>query len=203
MDTMAPDNSFEVEETSSPASVAMPPERREALLAEAVTYHVYFSSCIRRSHSYFKPEDIEEVMQEVYLILIRKIGRFRGDAQLRTWMHRIVSNAAKAHAMRHYRPDRAQKSLDPTDEEIDPNESIVPVVSLAQGEVVSKVRECLVELANKAPMYFDVLLLRDVQGLSGSDTCEMLDIGEPAMKSRLHRARTMLRDIMDQHHLAP
>jgi RNA polymerase sigma-70 factor (ECF subfamily) len=59
-------------------------------------------------------------------------------------------------------------------------------------------------IAELAPEYREVLVLRDLEGMAGSEVCEALGIGEAAMKSRLHRARRQVRDfLIANHHLDP
>lgn len=155
-------------------------------------------------------EDAEEVMQDVFLTLSRKIDTFEGRAALGTWIYRVTANAA----LLKRRGKRAQ--LEVSLEEHLPaykedghragersyllaDWSGTPESELLEGEaraVLSRAIDGLPET------YRAVLILREVEELSNEEAAEIL--GEPvsAVKSRLHRARMALREQLTQH-LAP
>ncbi|GAA2095736.1 sigma-70 family RNA polymerase sigma factor [Streptomyces albiaxialis] len=125
------------------------------------------------------PEDAEDAAQEALIILYRKIGMLRASGALASWMFRIVRNEclrrARALARGHPRhppvPDAAVESAE--DE------------ALRRLEV-SRTAEAIAALPADQRQ---VLIMRDVQGLSGRMVADALGLSTAAMKSRLHRAR--------------
>ena len=145
--------------------------------------------------------DAEEVVQDVLVAVTNKIDRFRGEANLSTWIHRIAVNAALMHKRRN-RSGRSV-SLDearPAVEDRDSSEartrheqSMDP--SLRQ-EVWHKVWNAVDDLDDK---YRSVFILRDVEGLSTEEAARTLGLKIPAVKSRLHRARNSLRQSLGEY----
>jgi RNA polymerase sigma-70 factor, ECF subfamily len=147
--------------------------------------------------------DAEDVTQDVLLQVVRKLDTFRGEAQISTWLHRVTVNAALAY--RQKRATRQQReSPEPTDElletaapetavkrwNVSPDE---PVLAAEQHEVIEKAIEQLPE------PFRDVYLLADVEGLPNAEIGEMLGLSVAAVKSRLHRARMRMRDLLAPH----
>ena len=142
------------------------------------------------------PMDAEEVAQDVMVAVWSKIDRFRGDASLTTWIHRIAVNRALMHKGR----DRAALylSLD-VDRTVRSNPQ-GPAVGDArthklvdptlQGEFWAMVWQAVDRLDDN---YRVVFVLRDVEGMTTAETARALGLRVPAVKSRLHRARKALR----------
>jgi RNA polymerase sigma-70 factor (ECF subfamily) len=146
--------------------------------------------------------DAEDVTQDVLLQVIRKLGTFRGDSQLGTWLHRVTVNAALAH-----REKRANRQKHEVGEAIDeiaqpaPGSPMSPWGQLPEEPVLAAEQQELIDKAiNALPEPFrDVYVLADVEGLPNSTIAEMLDLSVPAVKSRLHRARLRMRDQLAPH----
>lgn len=143
------------------------------------------------------PMDTEEVAQDVFLTVFDKIDTFRGDASFGTWIHRIAVNAA----LMHRRRDRAgvDVSLEETMPAFHDNGHIAVDVAdwseqaddpALRSEARAVIQKAVDALDSK---YRVVFLLRDVEGFTTQETAEILDLGIPAVKSRLHRARLYLR----------
>jgi RNA polymerase sigma-70 factor, ECF subfamily len=160
-------------------------------------YRVAFG--ITRSHG-----DAEEVVQDVFVTLFRKIDSFEGRAALGTWLYRVAANAAliKRRGKRaevevhledyvptfksdgHREGDRAMLLAD---------WSGTPERELLSGEA----REILEEgLALLPDHYRAILVLRDVEELSNEEVAEALGESVASVKSRLHRARMALREVL-------
>jgi RNA polymerase sigma factor (sigma-70 family) len=125
------------------------------------------------------PEDAEDAAQEALIVLYRKIGTLRATAALGSWMFAIVRNEcvrrARLKLSRHSFPAVAEPSAEDA--------------ALARLEI-----ERIVDsIAGLPPEQRAVLVLRDIQGLSGAATAQALGLSRPAMKSRLHRGRETLR----------
>jgi RNA polymerase sigma-70 factor (ECF subfamily) len=134
-------------------------------------------------------EDARDVVQETYLRAYKGIGKFRGDAQLSTWLYRITANCA-ANQLGRRRRHRHEELLD---------DAPVPDRSperdpVARAEAAS-LRERLTEaLEDLPPRLRAVIVLRDVYDLPHEAIAEELGISTSAAKVRLHRARRKLRE---------
>ena len=142
-------------------------------------------------------EDAEEVTQDVLMKVYRKIGAFRGDAALSSWIYRITFNTA----MSRLRSTRASRTAEQTHDapladggEQAPHEQ-ADWSSLADDAVMrSQMRERLVSALTLLPSVYRIpVLLRDIQGLSTEEASAVLRVKPQTLKSRLHRGRLMLR----------
>jgi len=149
----------------------------------------------RLAHSIVRdPMDAEEVVQDVLLTIAAKLDRFRGDANLSTWIHRIAVNTA----LMHRRRKRAVTvPLDEARPAVELAEANAAQAGFSQAmdptlrtELWEKVWEAVDGLGEK---YRGVFILRDVEGLSTEEAARALGLKVPAVKSRLHRARHALR----------
>ncbi|MGH2952746.1 MAG: RNA polymerase sigma factor [Solirubrobacterales bacterium] len=139
-------------------------------------------------------DEAQEVTQEAFLRAWRNIGQFEGRSRFFTWLYRIGINEAKRRAAR--RPPATVVSLD--DEPIPeaPDWSQAPETRLAQTDL----RALLEDAIRALPIeYRAPIILRDVEGLSTLQAAEVMDLGEAAFKSRLHRARLAVRRALDEY----
>ncbi len=138
--------------------------------------------------------DAEDAVQEAFLSAFRSLRRFRGEANPHTWLYRITVNAA----LQRVRERRPQEYLD---------DSIGPVrpsgdwsASVEDAATAAELRERVeVALGRLPPDYRTAVILRDVEGLSTVEAAQVLEIGEAALKSRLHRGRILLRQYLDEY----
>ena len=148
-------------------------------------------------------EDARDAVQEAFISAVRGLDRFEGEAQLGTWLHRIVVNAAlmKVRA-RKRKPEEPIEALLPVYQEdghpVEPFRSWAEPADAAmeRREVRAIVRRCIDRLPET---YRTVLLLRDIEGLDTEETAKVLGITPNAVKIRLHRARQALRTLLDPH----
>jgi RNA polymerase sigma-70 factor (ECF subfamily) len=141
-------------------------------------------------------DEAQEVTQEAFLRAWRSIGRFEGRSRFFTWLYRIGFNEAKRRAAR--RPPVAVVSLDDEPIPAAPDWSQEPATRLAQADL----RRVLEEAIRALPLeYRTPIVLRDVEGLTTRDAAEVMELGEGAFKSRLHRARLAVRRALDEHFL--
>lgn len=140
-----------------------------------------------------------DVVQDAFLSAYKAIGKFRGDAMFSTWLYRIVVNVSKNHMKQiRVRLRREGPSIDvprETEEGELMNDPPDPAPSVAEQfekkEVQAKVQSCISSLDNE---YREVLVLRDIQGFSYGEISYILKIPDGTVKSRLFRARDVLKD---------
>jgi RNA polymerase sigma-70 factor (ECF subfamily) len=136
--------------------------------------------------------DAADVVQDAYLRAFRSIGRFRGDASVRTWLYRIVANSAAN--LRRSRPT-APWAIDEALEIADPRVDRDPGLVAERHEE----RTVVVEALRKLPFALRaVVVLRDIYDLPHEAIAVELGISSSAAKVRLHRARKLLRIDLDR-----
>lgn len=145
------------------------------------------------------PEDAEEVTQDVLLKVYRKIGAFRGDSALSSWIYRITFNTAMSR-LRTLKPERAaqhrERNRDGQDEgrqtTVQPADwSHMPDEELLRAQLRRAVMAAIQDLP---PIYREPVMLRDIQGLSTEEASTRLHVKDQTLKSRLHRGRLLLRE---------
>jgi RNA polymerase sigma factor (sigma-70 family) len=124
------------------------------------------------------PEDAEDAAQEALIVLYRKIGTLRAAAALASWMFRIVRNECIRRSRLALRKPDPAATVEPSAED----------AALARLEV-ERIVDSIAALPAEQRA---VLVLRDIQGLSGAATAQALGLSRAAMKSRLHRGREAL-----------
>jgi RNA polymerase sigma-70 factor (ECF subfamily) len=148
-------------------------------------------------------EDAEEVAQDVLMKVYRKIGAFRGDAALSSWIYRITFNTAMSR-LRTGRQSRAaeQKRHEIPSSEEAPRGFPEPAdwSSLADDQVLRReMRERLLKALTHLPQVYRIpVLLRDIQGLSTEEASAILRVKPQTLKSRLHRGRLILREHLSE-----
>jgi RNA polymerase sigma-70 factor (ECF subfamily) len=141
--------------------------------------------------------DAEDVTQDVLLQVVRKLDTFRGQAGLSTWLHRVTVNAALAHRRKQAR--RRERQTDaPLEAFLTPRAAApeAPEDRLLRRETQQLVERAIGRLPE---IYRDVYVLADVEGLANAEVGGLLGLSLPAVKSRLHRARLMMRDALAFH----
>jgi RNA polymerase sigma-70 factor (ECF subfamily) len=143
--------------------------------------------------------DAEEVLQDSYLRAFAHLGEFRGDAALSTWLSRIVINEALG---RLRRPRASTVSLDAlpasaADIIVFPSNvrQDDPERTMAQREILQLVERAIDDLPDT---FRTVLVARQIEGMSVEETAELLSIKPETVKTRLFRARELLRVQIDR-----
>jgi RNA polymerase sigma-70 factor (ECF subfamily) len=144
-------------------------------------------------------EDAEEVTQDVLYKVHRKVGTFRGDAALSSWIYRITFNAAMSR-LRSARYQRARDEdrrtpADGEDPTLSPRTDIADWTNMAdEGLLRSQLRQRVFRAILALPaIYRAPVMLRDIQGMSTEEASAMLRVKDQTLKSRLHRGRLILR----------
>ncbi len=139
------------------------------------------------------PEDAKDVLQDTLLSMARGVRDFRGASSVSTWLYTIARSFCIKKRRRSKFAPHPEQSLDTELEEqgrqfVDAGRT--PDEALASKRVEQALEKAIRDLE---PMYREVLLLRDVEGLSAAEVAEVLGVSVQAVKSRLHRARLAVR----------
>jgi RNA polymerase sigma-70 factor (ECF subfamily) len=147
--------------------------------------------------------DAEDVTQDVLLQVVRKLGTFRGDANLTTWLHRVTVNAALAHRRKRVTREH-RETPDPLEVFTESGyhaHAVKPWSATPDRQALKRETTELIEKAIRElpELYRDVYVLADVEGLPNQEIGEMLGLSLSAVKSRLHRGRLLMRDALAPH----
>jgi len=146
-----------------------------------------YSLCLRMTRV---PADAEDLTQDVFLLLFRKISSFRRESAFSTWLHRLVTNVAFMHLRKKSRP---QVSLD------DPGPSPDEPVRREVGDHDLRLKGCIDRItleraiAKLPPGYRAVYALYELQGYGHHEIAEIMNWSVGNSKSQLHKARRKLR----------
>jgi RNA polymerase sigma-70 factor (ECF subfamily) len=171
-------------------------ERALADLADAYGAKIY-----QLAFRYLRnKEDAEEVTQDVLFKVYRKVGEFRGDAALSSWIYRITFNAAMsrlrtARFQREQEYDRQQAAIGDGETSAPVRLDIADWSQMAdEGVLRSQLRRRVFKAILALPVIYRApVMLRDIQGMSTEEASAMLKVKDQTLKSRLHRGRLILR----------
>lgn len=147
--------------------------------------------------------DAQDVVQEAFLNMYRKLDSFKGDSQFGSWMYRVVVNAALMRLRKRKR--LGEVSVDDENGEVREDEycaGSIPEwrmhadVAIENQELRQKIIEAVDALA---PKYQTVFVLKEIEGLKLDEIAEVLDLSVGGVKSRLHRARLQLRASLESY----
>jgi RNA polymerase sigma-70 factor (ECF subfamily) len=146
------------------------------------------------------PAEACDVVQEVFLKIFRKIGSFRGESALKTWIYRIAVNEAHNHSRWHGRHHRDQVGLDGDEETWGLSDRLASAGGSPYDYVLDQERHQMLQaaLAELNPVFRSVLVLRDVEDLSYEEIAEILQLPLGTVKSRILRGREALRKAMER-----
>ncbi len=148
-------------------------------------------------------DEAQDAVQEAFLSAFRSIERFEGGSRVSTWLHRIVVNASLMRMRsRKRRREKAIEDLLPAFQDDGHHKNPpgrwreTPSAGLESEETRAVVRARIDELPEA---YRIVLVLRDIEGLDTEETAKLLEMTTGAVKTRLHRARLALRELLEPH----
>lgn len=146
-----------------------------------------YSLCLRMMGN---PTGAEDLTQEVFTTLYRKIGSFRGESQFTTWLHRMTVNQV----LMHFRKSSTKNELT-TDEGETPIQIVQGTENASRMPIVDRIAlERAIE--QLSPGYRSVFILHDVEGHEHEEIGRMLGISAGTSKSQLHKARLKLRGLI-------
>lgn len=142
-------------------------------------------------------EDAADVVQDAFLNAFTSLSSFKGDSEFFTWLYRIAFNTAIS-LKRKKRPTVSLEAtrangdggLDPDD----PSDYIRPGAALERSEEEQQLHAALARLSHE---HREALVLKDIDGLKYEEMAEILGVPVGTVRSRLHRARTELRDLLE------
>ena len=139
-------------------------------------------------------EDVEDAMQQAYVNAYTHLGQFAGRARFSTWLTRIALHEAIARARR--RGTRMESGLAGEEGREDEDVRLAAADPSPEHKAFSAELRTLLEEAIDAlpPGYREVFMLREVEGLSTSEAADSLELTDEAVKTRLHRARALLKE---------
>ena len=191
--------------------------RDEAAFAELIER--YHTSLVRLAMSFVSSRAVaEEVAQEAWVGVLKGIDRFEGRSSLRTWIYRILTNTAKTRAQREARsiPFASLGGDGEDGPAVDPDRFLpaddahwaghwasfprrwddLPEARLLGGETQDVIRQAIERLPYNQG---EVIRLRDVEGFSSAEVCELLSLSEANQRVLLHRARTKVRAALESY----
>ena len=156
--------------------------------------HVY-SVCLRMVGNTTEAEDLT---QEVFLLLLRKIHTFRGESAFSTWLHRLAVNLVLMRLRRKSPPIvPIEATLGPDDETVSPSIDIGVPDLLLEGSID---RINLERCIQRLPVgYRTIFVLHDIEGYKHNEIAEILGRSVGDSKSQLHKAHTRLREQLHEH----
>jgi RNA polymerase sigma-70 factor (ECF subfamily) len=146
-----------------------------------------YSLCLRMLQN---PVEAEDLTQEVFIQLYRKIGSFRGDSAFTTWLHRMTVNQV----LMHFR--KRSVKFEKTTEE---GETPVQIVSGTENPLSMKIVDKIAldsAIEQLPPGYRSIFVLHDVEGYEHEEISRMLGCSVGTSKSQLHKARLKMRRLL-------
>ena len=158
------------------------------LLVERHQDYVYSSVCYLIGGGH----DAEDIAQDVFVSAYRALRGFEGRARFTTWLYGIMLNSVRNYWRRQKRV--TVLSVDPAEEDGNPGPQIAakqdgPAEMSVRAERVSVVRDAIAGLDESLR---EIVVLRDIQGLSYEELADALELPDGTVKSRLYRARQQL-----------
>jgi RNA polymerase sigma-70 factor, ECF subfamily len=142
--------------------------------------------------------DVEDIAQQVFIRVWKSAGRYVARAKFTTWLLKITRNLVFNEMRRAKRHPRVPVQIDPEAEELPLRDeaTATPDATLLQAELQTKIDGAIAQLPNTQRM---ALVLRRYQELSYEEIAEVLELSVPAVKSLLFRARTELRERLQDY----
>jgi RNA polymerase sigma-70 factor, ECF subfamily len=148
-------------------------------------------------------QDTEDVMQEVFITIWTKIDMFQGRSAFSSWLYRVTANCA----FMKLRSRRKHNSVSFEETQQADSSDTTGLASNREADVSllssrHELRDAIEDAVAKLPEdYRAIFILRDIDGLSNQEVAEVLKLSVPAIKSRLHRSRILLRKRLQRIYL--
>ena len=148
-----------------------------------------YSLCLRMTNNVTEAEDLT---QESFIQLFRKVGSFRGDSAFTTWFHRLTVNQV----LMYFRKRSVKNEKTTEDGEIP--EHLIPQPKTKANMPILNRLDLNKAIAELPPGYKAVFVLHDVEGYEHSEVADMLGVSIGTSKSQLHKARLKLRGLLQR-----
>jgi RNA polymerase sigma-70 factor, ECF subfamily len=191
-----------VNSTQSPRSATEAEAIRLAQGGDAAAFEALYQLHSRRVYALClrmvgNPSDAEDLTQEAFLQLFRKIGTFRGESAFSTWLHRMTVNVVLMRLRKKTLPVASLEETTEPDEETGGPRKDIGAPDLRLSGAVDRVNlERSIE--KLPPGYRTVFVLHDVQGFEHNEIAGIMGCSVGNSKSQLHKARTRLRDLLQE-----
>ncbi|MGB7280727.1 MAG: sigma-70 family RNA polymerase sigma factor [Candidatus Acidiferrum sp.] len=188
--------------TQSPKSATEAEAIRLAQAGDAAAFELLYQLHCRRVYALClrmvgNPSDAEDLMQEAFLQLFRKIGTFRGESAFSTWLHRMTVNVVLMRLRKKSLPAASLEETTEPDEETGGPRKDIGAPDLRLSGAVDRVNlERSIE--KLPPGYRTVFVLHDVQGFEHNEIAGIMGCSVGNSKSQLHKARTRLRELLQE-----
>ena len=139
----------------------------------------------------------EEIMQEVFITVISKIATLENENYFSTWLYRVTANAAYGYL----RKEKKHRDLVQVDD-VEAGSGVLQDLSDLPDDILlsDESRDIVRQAIDKLPETLrTIVIMKDVEGLQNEEIAEAMKLSLPAVKSRLHRGRLMLRDKLSRH----
>jgi RNA polymerase sigma-70 factor (ECF subfamily) len=136
-----------------------------------------------------REQDIEDACQDVFVELFRYLPRFRGQADLKTWLYRLCVTQARRTRSR----SRIMRVVRERLQSDSPAEPTVPPATMTESTMLRRVRHALDQMNEGERLVF---VLYEFEGLAGKQIAEIADCPEATVWRRLHYARRIFRDVL-------
>ncbi len=139
----------------------------------------------------------EEIMQEVFITVISKLATLENENYFSTWLYRVTTNAAYGYL----RKEKKHRDLVPVDD-VEAGSTALHDFSDLPDEILlsDESRDIVRQAIDRLPKTLrTIVIMKDVEGLKNEEIAEAMNLSLPAVKSRLHRGRLMLREKISRH----
>ncbi len=190
--------------------------RRGDEAAYVALFDRHHAALVRTALIYVRtPDAAEEVAQQTWMAVLKGIDRFEGRSSLKTWLFSILVNRARTYAQREGRFVTLDEPDDPDDPAVTPDHfypdghdaahhwvsipnrwADLPEDRLLSSEVLDHIRHTIDSLPPNQRL---VITLRDIDGLSSEEVCNILDVSDTNQRVLLHRARGRVRQALESY----
>lgn len=198
---VTPSSKSTARRTTSVAGVSEAEAIEKAKGGDAIAFEILYGLHKRRVYSLClrmtgNTAEAEDLTQEAFLQLYRKIGTFRGESAFSTWLHRLSVNVVLMHLRKKGLPEVSlEETLEPQQED-GPKKDIGARDNVLAGSIDRVNLERAIE--NLPPGYRIIFVLHDIEGYEHNEIAEMMGCSIGNSKSQLHKARMKLRDLLKQ-----
>jgi RNA polymerase sigma-70 factor, ECF subfamily len=200
--SFAPPASSEKPKTTSFDAAAFVETIRLAQLGDSVAFEIIYQKYASRVYALClrmvrDPVEAEDLTQEAFLQLFRKLNTFRGESAFSTWLHRLTFNLVLMRLRKKSPPTVSIEGAANQDDEIDPPTIDVGAPDLLLEGSIDRLllQRCIEQLPRG---YRTIFVLHDIQGYQHSEIAEIVGRSVGVSKSQLHKARMRLRDLLHE-----